>query len=80
MKTGVFNPSNPLETQGITPKTAHYNLTEAALMQASLTAGESTLSKHGALLVNTGQYTGRSPQDKFIVREAATEPHIWWEN
>src|SRR5690606_2838744 len=37
------------------------------------------LSAHGALVAETGQHTGRSAKDKFIVRDADTEPHVWWE-
>ena len=31
-------------------------------------------------LVSTGRHTGRSPKDKFVVREPSVEPHVWWEN
>jgi phosphoenolpyruvate carboxykinase (ATP) len=34
----------------------------------------------GALLADTGQHTGRSPKDKFIVRDASTENQVWWDN
>jgi ATP-dependent phosphoenolpyruvate carboxykinase len=30
--------------------------------------------------VTTGKHTGRSPKDKFVVREPSVEPHIWWDN
>src|SRR5690606_11236061 len=41
---------------------------------------EARLSAHGALVAETGQHTGRSPKDKFVVRDAGTEPHVWWDN
>jgi phosphoenolpyruvate carboxykinase (ATP) len=41
-------------------------------------AGE--LTADGALSVRTGAFTGRSPKDKFIVRDALTESRVWWEN
>ncbi|MBV8972758.1 MAG: phosphoenolpyruvate carboxykinase (ATP), partial [Sphingomonadaceae bacterium] len=40
--------------------------------------GEGMLSEHGALVVATGPHTGRSANDKFIVRDAETDPVIWW--
>ena len=75
------NPRMTLEASGF-PGAArvHYNLLEPALMQAALERGEGDLGRGGALLVSTGRHTGRSPQDKFVVREPSVEPHVWWEN
>ncbi len=50
------------------------------LHQLSLDRAEAELSSSGALVVDTGHHTGRSPQDKFIVREAATEASVDWED
>jgi phosphoenolpyruvate carboxykinase (ATP) len=50
----------------------------AELVMAALAAGEGRLTDGGALAVSTGAFTGRSPQDKFIVKDALTTPHIWW--
>ena len=58
----------------------HYNLLEPALEQAAVARGEGELAKDGPLVVKTGKHTGRSAKDKFIVRDAATEDTIWWEN
>jgi len=78
---GRVNPSLTLEHQGITgAAVTHYNYTEAALVEAAVTRGEGRLGKGGAFLCATGQYTGRSPKDKFVVRTAATEATVWWEN
>src|SRR5690348_668835 len=52
----------------------------AQLVTAALVAGEGQLTNSGALAVTTGAYTGRSPKDKFIVRDALTDPHVWWDN
>jgi phosphoenolpyruvate carboxykinase (ATP) len=57
-----------------------WNETAPVLMKKSLARGEAALSATGALLVETGQHTGRSPNDKFIVRDAASEHDIWWRN
>ncbi|MBL8600099.1 MAG: phosphoenolpyruvate carboxykinase (ATP) [Devosia sp.] len=52
----------------------------AQMATAALMAGEGRLTSSGALAVTTGAYTGRSPKDKYIVRDALTDPHVWWEN
>ncbi|HUQ94918.1 MAG TPA: phosphoenolpyruvate carboxykinase (ATP) [Bryobacteraceae bacterium] len=58
--------------------TAYWNLTAAQLIEKALTRGEGILAENGALAVRTGQFTGRSPKDKFIVRQAETESTIDW--
>ena len=58
----------------------HYNLLEPALVEAAIRRGEGELGQGGTLLVTTGKHTGRSPKDKFVVREASVESTIWWEN
>ncbi|HWA43975.1 MAG TPA: phosphoenolpyruvate carboxykinase (ATP) [Hypericibacter adhaerens] len=52
----------------------------AQLVSAAIAAGEGRLTNSGALAVTTGSYTGRSPKDKFIVRDALTAGHVWWDN
>ena len=59
-------------------RTAYWNLDTAALYEETLRRGEGQLAEGGALVVLTGKHTGRSPKDKFIVREAETEGDIWW--
>ena len=81
MASGRVNPNFRLEDQGIEGLgNVYYNLMEPALIEAALKRGEGTLGKGGAFLVTTGKYTGRSPQDKFVVRTPAVEDTIWWEN
>ncbi|MFW2589059.1 phosphoenolpyruvate carboxykinase [Sagittula sp. SSi028] len=81
MTFGRVNPQFKLEDQGITGLgNVYYNFMEPALIEAALKRGEGTLGKGGAFLVTTGKYTGRSPQDKFIVRTPEVEDTIWWEN
>ncbi len=81
MTAGRVNPQHRLEDQGITGLgSVSYNLIEPALVQAALSRGEGTLGKGGAFLVTTGQFTGRSPKDKFVVRTPSVEETIWWDN
>ena len=58
--------------------TAHWNLPIPALYEHSLRRGESELAAGGGLVVTTGEYTGRSPKDKFIVDEPGSTNDIWW--
>ncbi|MEM7781443.1 MAG: phosphoenolpyruvate carboxykinase [Pseudomonadota bacterium] len=68
-----------LAAQGIeTGAAIHPNLGTSALVEASIAAGEGKLSAHGALVVQTGAKTGRSANDKFIVRDGTTEDTVWW--
>ncbi len=59
---------------------AHYNLLEPALIQHALARGEGDLGQGGAFLVSTGRHTGRSPKDKYVVREPSVVDDIWWDN
>ena len=78
---GRVNPNQQLEHQGITGVAlAHYNYVEAALVEEAVRRGEGRLGRGGAFLCTTGQFTGRSPKDKFVARTPATEGTIWWEN
>ena len=69
----------PLSAQGIeTTSRIHSNLGTPQLVEQALARGEGELSRHGALVVQTGAHTGRSAKDKFIVRDAETEDSVWW--
>ncbi len=48
------------------------------LYSHALARGEGTLAEGGPLVVDTGRFTGRSPKDKFVVREPGSEERIWW--
>jgi phosphoenolpyruvate carboxykinase (ATP) len=56
------------------------DLAEAQLVELAVRNKEGSLAAGGALVVNTGVHTGRSVQDKFIVRDAMTENTVWWDN
>ncbi len=81
METGRVNPSHRLEDQGISGLgNIYYNLMEPDLMEQAVKRDEGRIGKGGPLLVTTGKFTGRSPNDKFIVRTPSVEDSIWWEN
>ena len=72
-------PANGLDAQGIeTGAKIFWNLTTAPLVEQAVQRGEGQLTKDGALLVDTGKFTGRSVKDKFVVRDATTEETINW--
>lgn len=54
------------------------NLTTPELYEEAIRNGEGKLAATGPFVVSTGQYTGRSPKDKFVVREPSSEDKIWW--
>ena len=72
-------PHAGLAAQGIeTRADLHWNLVTARLVEAAVARGEGKLSADGPLVVETGAHTGRSAQDKFIVRDAETDGTVWW--
>ena len=67
-----------LEREGIQAKNVKWNLSPAALYEEALRREEGVLAANGPLACRTGQHTGRSPNDKFTVKEASTDAKIWW--
>ncbi len=55
-----------------------HDLAAPALYEEAVRRGEGQVAHLGPLVVQTGQYTGRSPQDKFVVREPSSEDVVWW--
>jgi len=58
----------------------HWNLNPAELYEHALRNGEAELTDKGAIRVLTGQYTGRSPKDKYFVEQEPSKDKIWWGN
>ena len=54
------------------------NLSSDNLQEHVLNNGEGRLADNGAMMVDTGQYTGRSPKDKYFVDEKSSSEHLWW--
>jgi phosphoenolpyruvate carboxykinase (ATP) len=59
-------------------RTVQINLSVAELYENAIRDGEGILAADGPLVVRTGTHTGRSPKDKFVVREPSTEASVWW--
>jgi phosphoenolpyruvate carboxykinase (ATP) len=77
MSTGVQR-GPLLAREGIASRRVHWNLPRAALYEAALAHGEAAIAAGGALVCLTGAHTGRSPQDKYIVRDSASDPEVAW--
>lgn len=68
-----------LQDQGIqNVNNLYYNLSTPALYEQAVKRSEAIIGHLGPLVVRTGQHTGRSPNDKFIVKEASSEKNVWW--
>ena len=68
-----------LEAHGLNPRgRVYWNPTTAMLYTHALRRGGARLAEGGPLVVDTGKHTGRSPKDRFVVREPGSEERIWW--
>ena len=68
-----------LERHGLSPTgDVLRNPTTSQLYTDALKRGDGRLAEGGPLVVDTGRFTGRSPEDKFVVREPGSEERIWW--
>ncbi|WP_421878338.1 phosphoenolpyruvate carboxykinase (ATP) [Marinoscillum sp.] len=68
-----------LEAAGVKKvKQAFWNLTATELTEIAVRENEGHLTDTGALMCDTGKFTGRSPQDRFIVKDELTEKEVWW--
>ncbi len=76
---GIKNPKTSLNAYGLNPQqNVYWNLSQAELVEESLKRNLGDLSDTGALSIKTGEFTGRAPKDKFIVKDTKTENTIYW--
>lgn len=81
LETGIKSKKSGLESAGIKKvKEAHWNLEPSHLTEEALKNGEGVLTDTGALMCDTGKFTGRAPQDRFIVEDDLTKDKVWWGN
>jgi phosphoenolpyruvate carboxykinase (ATP) len=71
-------PKTPFRADLLKP--VHRNPSAAELYELAVRRGEGMVASTGALAMRTGNHTGRSAADKFIVRDATTEGNVWWDN
>jgi phosphoenolpyruvate carboxykinase (ATP) len=67
-----------LKKYGIKNAHVNWDLSPEELQRITIKKGMGTETKNGTLAVNTGKFTGRSPQDRFIVKDTYTEDKVWW--
>ena len=80
-ESGTRNTGQAIDTAGLkTSGKVHYNFSAPELCEEAIARGEAKLTVDRALVAYTGQHTGRSPKDKFVVRDADTEAKVWWDN
>lgn len=59
-------------------RNVHFNLPPAKLVEFALARNEGNLTSTGALMADTGKFTGRSPKDRYIVLDDRTKDSVWW--
>jgi phosphoenolpyruvate carboxykinase (ATP) len=69
-----------LHSYGITHDNVNYQLSPDELHNITIEQGMGQEASSGALAVNTGEFTGRSPMDRFIVKDDITSDKVWWGN
>jgi phosphoenolpyruvate carboxykinase (ATP) len=67
-----------LKNYGIENATMRYQLPSENLQEEVVRKGQGKITKSGALTINTGEFTGRSPMDRFIVKDRITQDKVWW--
>lgn len=77
METIVKTDRN-LEKYGLKNVSVNWNLSPETLQQITVEKGMGQETSNGTLAVNTGKFTGRSPQDRFLVEDEYTKDKVWW--
>ncbi len=79
MSNSEFAPKVGLDAVGLTNLGGVvWNPTPATLYEEFVMNGEGLIAAHGPMCAETGKYTGRSPEDKFVVEEVSSKGNIWW--
>ena len=81
INTGTYNANFGADRFGFRDLAGVYwSLGAPQLYEHALQRHEAHIAAHGPLVADTGVHTGRSPKDKFVVRDAKTDPVVWWDN
>jgi phosphoenolpyruvate carboxykinase (ATP) len=76
---GPFVSIHGIDEQGFgNARTVYWNLPAAQLYEQAVRRGEALIASEGPLVATTGKHTGRSPNDKFTVKDETTEGEVWW--
>ncbi|MDU8886548.1 phosphoenolpyruvate carboxykinase (ATP) [Yeosuana sp. MJ-SS3] len=73
-----INKTMNLEKYGLKNIVAHWNLSPEELQKITVEKGMGVETSNGTLAINTGKFTGRSPQDRFLVKDEYTKDKVWW--
>ena len=77
--TGVGDGQQTLDRQGLSPSgNVHWNLVQTVLLEAAVQRGEGQIAEMGPFCAVTAPHTGRSPNDKFVVKEGSSETDVDW--
>ena len=76
--TGTRNENSNLDSIGLKVRLANWNLSPEKLTEIAVNIGQGKICSNGALAINTGEFTGRSPKDRFIVKDSITADKVWW--
>ncbi|MFZ1809303.1 MAG: phosphoenolpyruvate carboxykinase (ATP) [Cyclobacteriaceae bacterium] len=79
-ESGVKPANTSITDLGIRDGKAHWNLAPAELAKIAVDFKQATVTNTGAIAVDTGEFTGRSPKDKFTVKDDLTKDSVWWNN
>ncbi len=79
-ESGVKPANASVKDLGIQNGTAHWNLPPEQLAKIAVNLGQATITSTGAIAIDTGEFTGRSPKDKFTVKDDLTKEAVWWNN
>jgi phosphoenolpyruvate carboxykinase (ATP) len=67
-----------LEKYGLKNVKGHWNLSPEELQRITVEKGLGKETANGTLAINTGKFTGRSPQDRYLVKDDYTKDRVWW--
>ena len=77
-ETGKRAQDATISDLGIKNATAHWNLSPEELTKIAVEKGQAIITSSGAININTGEFTGRSPMDRFIVKDQISKNSVWW--